>query len=207
MLNVGYQPPNEDSAFYLEAVNASASKAFGYLILEYWNFLTSPEAASILENNLDRLWDCAHAGTFEAKKNLYCVPGAMKRYLSDPAVPRIDTKAHGHNEGLKQRWMSQFLYGGLSGALCWYTSRTENIQFASDKKIPDSNIVIAAPTLFIGCSEDTVCRTEMINGPRDAGLLPNLKVEQMNGVGHWPMYERPEQTADNMLNFLKDKDL
>ena len=45
----------------------------------------------------------------------------------------------------------------------------------------------------------------MINGPRDAGLLPDLTIETMKGMGHWPMYERPEQTAEIITRFLKDK--
>ena len=205
LLNVGYQPPNKEEEFDLDAVNAYATKAFGYPIFEYWNFLTAPDASVVLEDNLERLWDCAHAGTFEAKRNRYCVPGAMREYLTNHSIPRIETKPYASDAKLKKRWMAQFRDGGLRGPLCWYTSRTRNIQYNSDQKIRDSHVKVTVPTLFIGCDEDVVCRMEMINGPRDAGLLPDLTIETMKGMGHWPMYERPEQTAEIITRFLKHK--
>ncbi|KAK3055713.1 hypothetical protein LTR09_003634 [Extremus antarcticus] len=207
MLNVGYQIPEKQQSFDLDTNNDIATRIFGWPILEYWHFLTSPEATRLLNNNLERLWDCAHAGTFEEKKSLYCVPGAMKRYLSDHSIPRISTKPYAHDWGLKQRWMSQFQAGGLAGPLCWYTSRVINAQVLSDKHIPDANIVVKVPTLFIGCDRDTVCRPELINGARDAGLLPDLTIKTMEGVAHWPMYEAPQETAMLIMEFLHEKQL
>ena len=207
LLNVAYGPPSKEKEFDLAAINASTTKAFGYPILEYWNFLTAPDAAGILEGNLDRLWECAHAGTFESKKQLYCTSGAMRDYMTNHATQRIQLKPYAADDELKQRWMSEFRAGGLAGPLCWYTSRTQNVQYLSDKRVPDDNLKVTVPLLFIGCDDDTVCRMELINGPRDAGLLPDLTVHTMKGVGHWPMYESPDQTADIMVQFLKEKEL
>jgi pimeloyl-ACP methyl ester carboxylesterase len=207
LLNVAYVVPSKDKDFDLNAFNTSAAKAFGYPVFEYWNFLTASDAARIIDQNLDRMFDCAHAGTFELKKSLYCVPNAMRQYLTDDSIARIETKPYSRDEKLKQRWMSQFQKGGFGGPVCWYTSRTQGFQFASDKKIPDANIKVTVPTLFIGCDQDTVCRMEVINGAKDAGLLPDLKIETMKGIAHWPMYEDPERTAEILIQFLKERDL
>jgi pimeloyl-ACP methyl ester carboxylesterase len=207
LLNVAYLVPNKESDFDLAGINAITTNAFGYPIFEYWNFLTAADAPAILEENLDRMWDCAHAGTFEAKKSIYCVKNGLRRYLTDHSTPRIDTKPYAHNKELKQRWMSQFREGGLSGPVCWYSSRTQGVQFESDKKIPDANLKVTVPTLFVGCELDTVCRMELIQPAKDAGMLPDLVIETMTGVGHWPMYEDPERTAEAMIKFVLDKDL
>ena len=207
LLNVAYQVPNKDNAFDLAGINALGTALFGYPIFEYWNFLTAADAPAILEANLDRMWDCMHAGTFETKKSIYCVEDGMRRYLTDHSIPRIDTKPYAHNEVLKQRWVSQFREGGFSGPVCWYSSRTQGVQFESDKKIPDANLKVTVPTLFIGCELDTVCRMELIQLAKDAGMLPDLVIETMTGVGHWPMYEAPVRTADAMIKFVLDKDL
>ncbi|KAK5173835.1 uncharacterized protein LTR77_002516 [Saxophila tyrrhenica] len=207
LLNVGYQAPERQKEFDIPAINETSTKLFGYPILEYWNFFVTPDAAPIMQGNLERLWDCAHAGTFAEKQYLYCVPGAMRQYLTDPDVPRISTKPYAADPELKQRWMSQFQAGGLAGPLCWYTSRAMNIQLLSDKHMPDGRVVVRVPTLFIGCDEDVVCRPELIKSPRDAGLLPNLTTHIMESVGHWPMYENPGKTALLIRDFLYEKRL
>ena len=207
LLNVAYLVPNKDKDFDLAGINAFATTVFGYPIFEYWNFLTAADAPAILEENLDRMWDCAHAGSFDSKKSIYCVRDGMRRYLTDHSVPRIDTKPYAHDEELKKRWMSQFHEGGLSGPVCWYTSRTQGVQFESDKKVLDANLKVNVPTLFIGCELDTVCRMELVKPAKDAGMLPDLVIETMTGIGHWPMYEDPELTADLMMKFLLDKNL
>ena len=207
LLNVAYQIPSKDKDFDLNAINTFATKAFGYPVFEYWNFLTAPDAASVLDQNLDRMFDCMHAGTFESKKSLYCVPDGMRQYLTDHSIERIETKPYSRDETFKQRWMSQFQEGGFAGAVCWYTSQTGGVQFASNKKIQDANVKVTVPTLFIGCDKDTVCRMELIKGPNDAGLLPDLRIETMEGIAHWPMYEDPKGTAERMIQFLEERHL
>jgi pimeloyl-ACP methyl ester carboxylesterase len=203
LLNVPYQVPERDNGFDLEAVNAAATKVFGYPALAYWHFWSAPDAAPILEHNLDRLYDCAHARTWDLKKSLYCVDGAMRQYVTDLSIPRIAIKSYASKPEIKDRWLAQFRAGGLKGPLCWYTSRVHNIQHSSDKKIASANVVVNVPTLFIGCNKDVVCRVETVKRPIDLGLLPHLTVETMQGIAHWPMYERPEETADIIVRFLR----
>jgi soluble epoxide hydrolase / lipid-phosphate phosphatase len=162
LMNVAYQVPEQDRPFDLDAINSLATKAFGYPALAYWNFWTAPDAASILDANLERPFDCAHAGTFQFEKDLYCVDGAMREYMTNPSIPRISTKSYALDESLKTRWMSEFQAGGLRGPLCWYTSRVQNLQHLSDKQIFAANLVVNVPTLFIACDDDVVCRPEMV---------------------------------------------
>ena len=207
LLNVAYQPPNSVRTFDLDAVNAVATKAFGYPVLEYWNFFTAPDAPRILEQNMDRYWDCAHAATFVNKKNLYCTVGAMRAYLTNHSVHRIEVKSYARDQKTKEAWVSRMQEGGFAAPLCWYISRVEGVQDESDKAIREENIKVNVPVLFIGCDEDAVCRKEMINGSQNAGLLPRLTVETLEGVGHWPMYECPERTADLVTNFINEQGL
>lgn len=55
-------------------------------------------------------------------------------------------------------------------------------------------------------SQYAVCRKEKIKLPKDAGLLADLKVETIS-VGHWPMYERPQETSELIISFIKEKKL
>lgn len=107
---------------------------------------------------------------------------------------------------IKQRWLDQFHAGGLSGPLCWYTCRALEESLESNREIRDTDMKVHVPTLFVGCDQDAVCRPELINIAKEAGLLPDLTVEMMD-TGHWPMYEDPNETAEIIKTFLKAKDL
>lgn len=140
-------------------------------------------------------------------RDAMCVPGAARRMLLDGVGADFPTKPYAKDESIKGPWKKALRQGGFEAPLQWYHAITTGVQGDSDRLIPDENIKISVPTLYIGCEEDIVCRKELIQGPRDAGLLPDLKIEWIEGVGHWPMYERPEYTAGLVSSFLKEKGL
>lgn len=206
LLNVAYRPPAKDKPFSLEANNAAFTKAFGYPAHEYWNFFTEDDAADVMGSNLDRLWEFAHPATAEQMKQAMGVPGAPRRMMLADSID-FPTKPHAKDELLKAVWKNNLAQGGLKAPMQWYVAHTTGVQNASDKLIPDENMKVNVPFLFIGCTEDMVCRYEMIYPTRDAGLLPDSKIEVIEGVGHWPMYEKPEYTAGLIGKFIEEKGL
>lgn len=208
LLNVAYRQPTKGQTFSLEANNAAFTEAFGYPAHEYWNFFTEPDAAEVMGSNLDRLWNFAHPATPEQMKQAMGVPGAPRRMMLDSAtIDDFPTKPHAKDEQLKSVWKQSLAQGGLQAPMQWYVAVTTGVQGESDSLVLDENIKVNVPMLFIGCDEDMVCRKEMIYGPRDAGLLPDLTIETIKGVGHWPMYEKPEYTAGLISKFIKAKGL
>jgi soluble epoxide hydrolase/lipid-phosphate phosphatase len=204
ILNVAYSPPSE-SPFDLIEINAMTKRTFGYGIVEYFHFLTSPDAAQLMNANLDRLWEIPHANLFSDMRSLYGSPTAMRNYLTDTSIPSVDLKPYAVDPGLKATWKSELEKGGLEAPLCWYTALVQQVQYHSDKLVPSGNAKVDVPMLFIGCDEDAPCRYELIKPSVDAGLLPHLTVHTLQGVGHWPMYEQPVQTSRIIMEFLSTK--
>lgn len=192
--------------FDLNAINARTSMVFGYPILKYWEFFTSAEAPEIMLHNIDRGWEAAHPDTFEGMRDLFGVPGAFKQYLTDSSVPSISTKSYAKDSELKEDWKARMKDGGFTAPLNWYNARVQGVHFESDMTVPDENMKVNVPMLFVGCNGDAVCRKEMISLPRDAGLIPDLTVETMD-AGHWPMYEKPEELSELIVRFIKEKGL
>lgn len=64
---------------------------------------------------------------------------------------------------------------------------------------------LAVPTSIIWGAEDTV--TPLPQGERLVGLFPSARLSVMNGVGHIPQIEDPEQFNHLLLSFLKDRQL
>ncbi|KKZ66272.1 hypothetical protein EMCG_08043 [[Emmonsia] crescens] len=94
---------------------------------------------------------------------------------------------------------------GIGPALCWYRAMTENVYFEAEKMLDKEALVLKVPTLFVACPGDAVCRPEFIEGLKQAGLVPDLTVVEVNGCGHWRIiYEKAEETADVIGRFLKE---
>jgi soluble epoxide hydrolase/lipid-phosphate phosphatase len=59
LLNTAYMVPS-DQPFDLAAVNELTEKTWGYPQFSYWNFFTAPDAAKIIDGNLERMWQVLH---------------------------------------------------------------------------------------------------------------------------------------------------
>jgi pimeloyl-ACP methyl ester carboxylesterase len=60
---------------------------------------------------------------------------------------------------------------------------------------------LSVPTLFVHGTEDTLVPVEA--SIRAATLVPEAKLEIMDGVGHWPPRERPEEFVAVVRDFLE----
>ncbi|WP_331232780.1 alpha/beta fold hydrolase [Natronorarus salvus] len=60
---------------------------------------------------------------------------------------------------------------------------------------------LSVPTLFVHGAEDTLVPPEA--SIRAATLAPDAELEMMEGVGHWPPRERPEEFAGLVREFLR----
>lgn len=204
LLSVPYNPPNKKTPFHLAALNAMTTQMFGCPIAEYWNFLTAPDAAGLMNANLDRVWEIPHADSFDEMKSIYCVPNAMRQYLADRSIPSVNIKAYARNRALYEGWKAEIEKSGLESGLCWYTAYLQQVQFESDQLVPDDNLKVRVPMLFIGATGDAVCRPGFSLTPA-AGLVADLTEHTLEGVGHWPMYEKPKEVAEWISEFLTKK--
>ena len=92
---------------------------------------------------------------------------------------------------------------GFEGPLCWYKATTENLQQESDKNLPKEVDKVEVPTLYIGATEDPVCRPEAMYPAIQAGLLPHLEQAKMIEAAHWVTYEKPQEVVERIEDWLK----
>lgn len=206
MLSIAYIPPNKKQDFEIQAFNSKMTQIFGYPLYEYWNFFTSAEAPQIVDQNLDRFWEAFHGAGPVAMKEMFCVPGAFREYLTNRDIPRRKLRSYAEDDELKQEWMSTMKAGGMAAPFCWYRCKADGLSWESEKKVADENIKVNVPTLFVGCTEDNVGLPVLINQSKDAGLIPDLKVETLESGHHCP-YEKPEEVAGMIKAFVEQKGL
>ncbi|KAJ0415943.1 Alpha/Beta hydrolase protein [Aspergillus carlsbadensis] len=198
LLNTAYMVPSGER-FDLAAVNSMTEKAFGYPQFAYWEFLLTPDAAQIVDQHLERMWQVLHGDVEHWMKRIFCVPGAMCNFLlGDDEVPLKD---YARQPEWKQRYLQQFRSDGFAAALQMYKATAWNIQAESDSALLSGDLAIRVPLLFVICSKDAVCMREMMAPAKERGLVPNL-TEVVVDAGHWSPMERPEEIAQQIRDFV-----
>ncbi|KAH8635681.1 alpha/beta-Hydrolase [Alternaria alternata] len=118
-LTLGYSVPGADlNRAFVDVTNKATLTAFGYPLLGYWYFNERDDAATIMDQHLDALYNIAY-GTDAAWASHITVVGALERWLLD------DGRIPFHNEYLTDVTLAQWrtivqAQGGMDGANKWY---------------------------------------------------------------------------------------
>jgi soluble epoxide hydrolase/lipid-phosphate phosphatase len=198
LLNVAYLPPGEQP-FDLDTVNQFTEKIYGYPQLAYWELFGAEDGAKIIDSNLESMWEVLHGQSEDWMKEMFCTKGRMKTYLT--TNEHVPLKPYGEDPRWKDAFIKQFKRDGFDGPLRMYKAAIHNFHYESDKLIPKERLRIQVPVLFIGCTGDFVCRHDLIEIPKKAGLLPDLE-EQSIESAHWVPMEQPGEVAKHIKNFL-----
>jgi pimeloyl-ACP methyl ester carboxylesterase len=201
LLNVAYHSPS--AMVDLDKLNELAIKMTGLPRHSYWYLFTAPDGAQVLQDHIESLWTACHGNPENWLETLFCHPGAMEDFLrSDKLVP---LKPYAEDPKLKDEWIARHKKDGFQGPVNWYIAQKEGHHWAVEKELPKERFPMTVPVLFIGASEDTVCRTEAIYAPQKAGLLPDLTIKEIKS-GHWQTLEVPDQTGPLMAEWLTEKE-
>lgn len=198
-LNVVYTPPSRD-AFDLDEYNSMAKKRFGAPLFAYWEVHAGPDGPKLLYDNLERTFRAQH-GEANTMEKLFTVPGAMKDYLINGGH-EINLRPYAQDPVFKKTFIDRMTRDGFEGPQCWYVATKDNHQSASDKELPAGREVVNVPALFVGCTDDAVCRPDVM-APYKAKLLPNLEEAEMIDSSHWVPYEAPGEVVKRMEPWLK----
>ena len=76
----------------------------------------------------------------------------------------------------------------------------------SGRREGDSPWKLDLPVLFVGCDGDAVSSTDMQRMAAQQGLLPDLKIEEIQS-GHWCPYEKPDEVSGVIFEFVRGRDL
>jgi pimeloyl-ACP methyl ester carboxylesterase len=84
----------------------------------------------------------------------------------------------------------------------WYKANITNVQYESDRVLPDTADKLDIPVLYIGATEDLVCRPETLIPSIQQGLLPRLEQAEMVEAAHWVTYENPGPVVERIRGWL-----
>ncbi|RMZ34704.1 hypothetical protein D0859_01118 [Hortaea werneckii] len=204
-IGIAYMPPmpqalDPDVFFHLGQQEDGSSR---YI---YWELFTSPEAPKLFAQHTEAVWHALHGAPDNMVKQMFCFKDAFKNFLLQDRTD-VDLRPYAQDKDLHDAWIQEFSTEvQWEASFAWYNSFISGVQTAVDKTIPPEKYRLEMPVLFISCDGDAVNPHSTIDGPRDAGLLPDLTQKELHS-GHWCPYEKPEELAKSpveiiMSNFL-----
>jgi len=204
MLNVCYLPANYERLRTIDEMNEGSKRAFGYASGEYWKLFTAPDGPALMNAHPEKVWDACHGDEEDWMKRIFCMNGALRRYLEDDNWKTTKLKSYAQDENLKREFVERIKRDGTQGGLMYYRAGVDGCQFEAELEIPKERLKLEMPVLFFGCSKDAVCRKEVIGLAQGMGLLPDLKVVELD-CGHWSPFEKPDEVADAIAEFVRKR--
>ncbi|KAM0131789.1 hypothetical protein ACHAP3_006786 [Botrytis cinerea] len=196
--NLGYSPPCREP-FDLAEWNKTAEQAFGYGPWHYWYLFADPNGGKVLKDNVERLYSCIH-GAGDSLKQYFCFPNVIRQHLTNSA-PGPEVRAYAQDTKFRQDFIDRMRRDGFDAPQCWYRAFLEQ-QHLCDKNLPEGRDKVDVPVLYIGGKDDSVCRVEAMYPAIEQGWLPKLDQKPLLDAAHWTPYEKPEEAAGLIKEWL-----
>ncbi|KAI5356956.1 putative alpha/beta hydrolase-1, epoxide hydrolase [Septoria linicola] len=201
-LNVAWMAPRGEP-FDLDAFNDFTTKTVGYPVYAYWELFADPKVGEVMDDKLESVWHAIHGDEDEWMKKIFCEHGEARKFISANRTD-VPLKPYAKDKKLHDSWIAEKKANGSTSQCAWYRALKEDYHLETEKTL---NAKVTTPYLFIACDEDAVCRPDFINVGKQAGLFTDdqLTVRELHS-GHWCPYEKPDEVADALLEWLRAND-
>ncbi len=122
----------------------------------------------------------------------------MRKMLQESSPKSHPLKPYAEKPGFKDAFLERMRRDGFEGPQCWYKAMARNVQFETEKAIPKENLHIKNPLLYIGGTQDAVCRPELLAKE----LVSDLESHMVES-NHWITYEKPVEVGEIIAAWLK----
>ncbi|KAK0663523.1 Epoxide hydrolase A [Lasiodiplodia hormozganensis] len=203
LVSIAYMPPDRESPFNLEYLNYALEEATGYARYAYWEFFTEPDAPELTQQRAESLWCALHGSRPNCLRDIFCRRGAVRAYLE--ADTREEVKDYAKDGSVwKEEYLARTREHGFDGAFNWYKVYVLGLNWEKERHIRGDRLTVRVPTLFLACSHDDICLPSFIEPSRQAGLLPDLEIRQIDAT-HWVTMEKPDETVHALSCWLKGR--
>lgn len=153
---------------------------------------------------MESVWHALHGDPEDWIKYIFCTPFAMREWI-EAGRTDVPLRPYAKESKLEEEWKAEKpTAGDWEATFCWYRAFTTGVQSEADKSIPVEKYKLEMPVLAIMCDGDGVNPPETLDGPKQAGLLPDLRQELLHS-GHWCTYERPQELSRMIVEFVRGK--
>lgn len=196
MVNTGYTSA-EGRPFDLDEGLARMDEALGYGGW-YWKLFTADDAAALLRDRADVLFDMLHAPQ----------SWVQTLFSADNTRKVLEAKGEGFDlarrpyatEARKRAFVERVRRDGFEGPLGWYRSFVLGHQ---DGVGSAETNVVEVPTLYVRYPGDPLCWDTVLVPAIKAGYLPHLTDVKLEGA-HWGFLDDPKAFGEAVTKWLDD---
>ncbi|KAI1847506.1 hypothetical protein JX265_000756 [Neoarthrinium moseri] len=204
LLNVPYLLPSPEP-FDIVATNDYLEKTLGFTFLGYQEFLITDEAPGILKAHADRVYDGMHGAPRDWILSILGPRGKFKEWLlNESGDLTVEPREYAKDPEHKRVFVERFRRDGFEAPVCYYKASCYNIYYEKEKSLSPERLVIKVPLLYFGCSQDGVCRPELMAPAKAGGFVPDLE-EILLDCSHWSPLEAPDSIASGIQQFLSKR--
>ncbi|KAF9264010.1 alpha/beta-hydrolase [Marasmius fiardii PR-910] len=202
-ITVGYVPP-APGKFDLERSFEATRKVFGYEVVGYWEFMSSPNGPKLALNNFEKFFNIFWPDDPKTWATDFAPLGAMQKNLE------------GEKVFPPPRWMSEedkrlisepILKNGFEAPMCYYKVHTQG-HAAEDDKLLAGKSEITQPVFYLDALEDYIASEETFMAALGTSESPvqkyckNATVKRVK-VDHWVMLHIPHELNAMLLEWME----
>ncbi|KAL5385098.1 hypothetical protein DPSP01_004908 [Paraphaeosphaeria sporulosa] len=196
-LSVPYMEPGQ---FNLDAINGLTEQVFGYPVFGYWPFFNRDDAADICDKNNASLTSLLYPTTPDQHRENLCPYGAAEAWISSGKVSEppswfSEAEVAAHNKIIGDK--------GFSGPFNWYKVTIRGLNAEDEAAVPDDRKIVSLPTLFVNSDQDYITRAEVAGQIAQSGKLTDVKLEVVQGSGHWIQLEKKDELLEILKAFVE----
>ncbi|KAK7031680.1 Esterase/Lipase [Favolaschia claudopus] len=198
-LGGGYMASYAEGSHFL-AHSAMTIEKFGYDAYAYMRFFVRPDAAEIIEKNIDAFIGLTHPKTKQLLEDHLCVEGGARAYIESNTVTELPAyMSQEDTEHLRTALLS----GGMSAPLCWYKAMAEQVYAKDDAKISGAAAYIHQPLLFVAFPDDLLAVPSMGDAVHAKYAKGPVTRKELIGAAHCGAESHPDELNDILLEWLR----
>ncbi|XP_047211879.1 bifunctional epoxide hydrolase 2 [Girardinichthys multiradiatus] len=169
-------------------------------IFDYQIYFQKPGVAEAeLEKDLERTFKIFFCSSSEAaSRPALSTSGVCARGGLFVGLPEQVPRSSMLTEADLHYYVSQFKHSGFRGPLNWYRNNQANWKWMCSQ--PTGKILM--PALMVTAGKDPVLLPALSHGMED--LIPNLSRGHIEDCGHWTQMDKPAETNNILISWLKE---
>ncbi|KAK7013827.1 Esterase/Lipase [Favolaschia claudopus] len=196
----GYQPPLPEGQDRVSQHKATKAQ-LGYDAFAYMRFFIQPDAAKVIEKNIDSFISLVYPTTTSLWMDTLCVEGGARLFVESGKITELPAYITPED---KEHFKHAFLSTGMSARLCWYRAMAEQVLAKDDAKILSTPAAyIHQPLLFVACTADPLSVPSAGDSVHAKYAKGPVTRRELVGAGHWGAEEQAGEFNAILLEWLE----
>ncbi|KAJ7716679.1 alpha/beta-hydrolase [Mycena olivaceomarginata] len=172
-------------------LHGQIAQMVGYDVLAYQRFFLAPDAAALIEKNIDSFISLLYAEKPESWKDTLCVGGGARAWD-------------------KENLRSVLLSGGLAAPLCWYKANVDEANLAEDASAcrvlpclssPPAARDVTQPFLYVAFTKDIVALLAFSDSNTGKYVMGPVTRKEV-AADHWGVSSHAAELNEILVNWI-----